>query len=121
MMKNTRPQPKENALNNWIDQQALCDEAQGESAEEAYYEENGIKPDMSQPKDEIVVVIEGGVLSSVHSNRDSRVIVVDHDNLKEKHSSTERENLELRALNCIPCECDLIDVDDWVQRGEPKP
>jgi len=50
-------------------------------------------------KTKLTIIVEGGNVQGVFSNDPSmEVTVIDHDNLREEHDRTERENIEANAV-----------------------
>lgn len=48
----------------------------------------------------VTIVVDGGNVQGVFSNDPAiQVTLIDHDNLREEHDSTERENIELDAVH----------------------
>jgi hypothetical protein len=50
-------------------------------------------------KTKLTIVVDGGNVQGVFTdNPEIEVTIIDHDNLRENHDHTERENIELDAV-----------------------
>jgi hypothetical protein len=51
-------------------------------------------------KTKLTIIVDGGNVQGVYSNDpDIEVTLIDHDNLREEHDRTERENIESDAVD----------------------
>jgi hypothetical protein len=69
------------------------------AAERTDEAERLLTPPFRRSTTKVTIVVNGGNVQGVFSNDPAiEVTLVDHDNLREEHDRTERENIELDAI-----------------------